>query len=110
MVNINEENEQLTHLINKDFGDPEEDLVIATGVPDRDLLREKLAFIIAHLMEHNFERLCQAMYRLDVSETRFDRVMKETPLTDIPYAIADLVIERELQKVRTRMMYKRKEL
>lgn len=110
MENIAEENEQLAILINKDLGSAEEGLVIASGLADRNAIRQKLAILIAHLMENNFEKLCQAMYRLDVSETRFDRVMNETPLHDIPYSVADLVIERELQKVKTRLMHKRGEL
>jgi hypothetical protein len=36
--------------------------------------------------------------------------MNENALDQIPYAIADLVIEREMQKVRTRIMHKRGEL
>jgi hypothetical protein len=110
MDNTFEENEQLTGLINKDLGGIENGLVIASGIPDRDTIREKLAILIAHLMESNFEKLCQAMYRLDVSEAKFDQVMQEKPAGEIPYAIADLVIEREMQKVRTRIMYKRGEL
>ena len=105
-----EENEQLTGLINKDLGGLNEGLVIASGISDRQAIREQLAFVIARLMEDNFERLCQAMYRLDVSEVKFDEVLTHKPVEDIPFAIADLVIEREMQKVRTRMMHKRGEL
>lgn len=110
MANFAEENEQLAGLINKDLGGPEEGLVIATGIADRNIIREKLAILVAHLMENNFEKLCQAMYRLDVSEAKFDQVMNEKPIEEIPYSIADLVIEREMQKVRTRIMHKRGEL
>lgn len=105
-----DENEQLAGLINKDLGNLEEKMMIPASGIDRQVIREKLALLIAHLMESNFEKLCQAMYRLDVSESRFDRVMSEKPLAEIPYAIADLVIEREMQKVRTRIMYKKGEL
>ncbi len=108
---MTEENEQLAGLINKDFGGGEEEMIIpASGAIDRDGIREKLAFVIAHLMEHNFEKLCQAMYRLDVSERKFDEVLTREAPEKIPFSLADLVIEREMQKVRTRIMYKRKEL
>ncbi len=110
MENSVEENELLAILINKDLGSAEEGLVIASGLADRNAIRQKLAILIAHLMEHNFEKLCQAMYRLDVSESKFDRVMNETPFSEIPYSVADLVIEREIQKIKTRLMYKRGEL
>ena len=105
-----DENEQLAFLINKDLGSPEENMMIPVSGLDRNMIREKLAILIAHLMQSNFEKLCQAMYRLDVSEAKFDRVMNEKPVEEIPYAVADLVIEREMQKVRTRIMYKRGEL
>jgi hypothetical protein len=110
MDNTIEENNQLASLLNKDLGYPDEGLVISSGIPDRNDIREKLALLISHLMQNNFEKLCQAMYRLDVSEARFDKVMNEKPLEEIPYAIADLVIEREMQKVRTRIMHKKGEL
>ena len=96
--------------INKDLGNPEEGMMIPVSSIDRNMIREKLAILIAHMMQDNFERLCQAMYRLDVSEARFDRIMNEKPVEEIPYALADLVIEREMQKVRTRMLHKRGEL
>lgn len=105
-----EENEQLANLINKDFGDTTEGLVVVSGLPDRGAIREQLAFVIARMMEGNFERLCQAMYRLDVSEARFNEAISQRPVENVPFLIADLVIEREMQKVRTRMQYKRGEL
>lgn len=105
------ENEHLVSLINKDLGSLEENMMIPAGAGlDRQFIREKLAFLIAHLMQNNFEKLCQAMYRLDVSEALFDKAMNENEIQDIPFAIADLVIEREMQKVRTRIMYKKGEL
>lgn len=105
-----EENEQLAGLLNKDLGTYEENMVIPSNGIDRDAIRDKLAIVIAHLLEHNFEKLLQAMYRLDVAEPKFHRAMHESAPVDLPYALADLVIEREMQKVRTRIMYKRNEL
>jgi hypothetical protein len=104
------ENEHLAFLINKDLGSQEEGMIIPVSSLDRNVIREKLAVLIAHLMQNNFEKLCQAMYRLDVSEAKFDQVMNAKSIGEIPYAVADLVIEREMQKVRTRIMHKRGEL
>lgn len=105
-----EENEQLAALINKDLGTYEEDMMIPVSGIGHDMIREKLAVMIAHLLQNNFEKLLQAMYRLDVYESKFHRVMNDIPAEEIPFALADLVIEREMQKVRTRIMYKRNEL
>jgi hypothetical protein len=104
------ENEQLASLINKDLGNQEEGMLIPLSGLDLNMIREKLAILIEHMLQDNFEKLCQAMYRLDVSETKFHQVMTEQPFENIPSSIADLIIEREMQKVRTRMMHKRGEL
>jgi hypothetical protein len=105
-----EENEHLAYLLNKDLGEDTGGLFFSAGLTERSVIREQLAHVIARLMQENFERLCQAMYRLDVSEKKFHETMTELPVEQVPYALADLVIEREMQKVRTRLMYKRKEL
>lgn len=105
-----DETGQLASLINKDLGSQEEGLIIPIDIPDMDTIREKLEILITHLIETNFEKLCQAMYRLDVSESKFHQVMTAKPFEEIPSSIADLVIEREMLKVRTRMMHKRGEL
>ena len=105
-----DENEQLAGLSNKDLGNHEEGMMIPVSSPDRNLIREKLAIIIRHMMQDHFEKLCQAMYRLDVSEAKFDQVMNEKTPEEIPHAVADLIIEREMQKVRTRIMHKRGEI
>lgn len=105
-----DENEQLVNLLNKDWGSNAENMMIPVSGPDRTMIREKLAIIIGTMLQSDFEKLCQAMYRLDVSESKFHQVLTGTPSEEIPVALADLVIERELQKIRTRIMYKRKEL
>jgi hypothetical protein len=104
------DNEQLAGLINKDLGSDEEGLMIPLSGLDQSMIRERLSVLIAHLIEHNFEKLCQAMYRLDVSEAKFHRVMNEMPFDEIPLSIADLVIEREMEKIATRIKYKKGEL
>ena len=69
-------------------------------------LREKLSQLIGWLLDHDFQRLLNAVYRVDVPESRFKEVLAN-PLAEKPVAvqIAELVLERELQKVRTRMLY-----
>jgi hypothetical protein len=105
-----QENQHLASLLNKDLGIDEESMMIPVSGIDSSMIREKLALVISHLLQNNFERLLQAMYRLDVSESKFHRVLHEEDPQQIPFALADLVIEREMQKVKTRIMYKRKEL
>jgi hypothetical protein len=102
--------EQVRELINKDLDTQDEGMVIPAGHPDLSYLHEKLTLVIEHLLENNFEKLLNAMYRLDVSERKFHEVLTGSNASEVGSKLADLVIEREMQKVKTREMYRRNEL
>jgi hypothetical protein len=102
--------DQVRDLINNDFNTEEEGLIISGGHLEMQYLHERLTMIIEHLLQNNFEKLCNAMYRLDVSERKFQEVLATTDPADISSQLAKLVIEREMQKVVTRNMYKNREL
>ena len=73
-------------------------------VPELSLeaLKSLLTKQVSYLLERNFERLLQAMYRIDVPEQRF----RASLTSDDPAGqIAELVLQRELQKVETRRWY-----
>lgn len=87
-------------IINKDFGLEADTQVIGN---DRELFNW-LKRVVNYLLEKDFERLLQAMYRIDVSEEKFKAVFAQDG--DIAEAITQLVFDRELEKVRFRMKYK----
>ena len=95
--------EDVARLVNKDIGSESSPVIV---VPDQGLsqnmIREKLIGVIQYLLENNFEKLCNAMYRLDVSERKFHEVLTTNSPENIASQLADLVIDREMQKVRTR--------
>jgi len=74
---------------------------------DLDTLHKKLALLVAYLMENDMHRLLNAMYRLDVSEIKFHEAMQSMSREEAAMRIADLIIEREMQKVKTRLHYKK---
>lgn len=68
---------------------------------------EKEALLIqavAHLLETDFPRLCQILYRVDVDERLLKRALDES---DAPPAeiITRLLLERQKQKVALRARY-----
>ena len=68
-------------------------------------LREALSQRIAHMLDHDFEFLMQVLYRIDVGEQKVKYVLQgdsHHPADDL----ADLVIEREMKKVETRLRYR----
>lgn len=61
---------------------------------------------ISHLLDHDFERLLQIMYRIDIDENRFKEVLQSEESKEIAAKLARMVLDRELEKVRTRAEYK----
>ena len=98
----------LNELLNKDLQlDENESLAKDDETIDLNTLHKKLALLVAYLMENDMHRLLNAMYRLDVSEARFHQAMQSLSREEAAIRVADLIIEREMQKVKTRMHYRK---
>jgi hypothetical protein len=72
--------------------------------PDISLkeLKEKLAVQINHLINHDFQKLVTLLYRVDVNENKMRRLLEEKEGENASGLIADLIIERQLQKIESR--------
>lgn len=68
----------------------------------RENLQMWLTGEIRILLDHDFNRLLNILYRMDVSEEKVNKAFAEG---DPAFAIAGLIIERELKKVETRSKY-----
>lgn len=75
----------------------------------RALLVEALAERIAWLLRHDPNRLLTAMYLLDVGEARFRAAIDHPAIEDRAEALAELVFDRETEKIRTRRRYARRD-
>jgi hypothetical protein len=69
-------------------------------------LREQLVFFVNHLILHDFNRLTQILYTVDVSEQKLKTILQEKPQTDSAELIADLLIERQEQKIASKNSFK----
>jgi hypothetical protein len=67
-------------------------------------LQEKLTERISHLINNDFEALVNLLYTVDVNETRLRSLLKEH--TNTAHVIAELIIERQMQKIKTRQEFK----
>jgi hypothetical protein len=72
---------------------------------DHDEMRKRLQSFIADLLANDFEQLCALMYRHDVSESAFNQALSFSTDEERTAAIAELVIQREMQKMETRAAY-----
>lgn len=67
-----------------------------------DHLNAVLASKINDLINNDFSLLVQLLYRIDVNESKLKRLLKENNTVDAAGIIASLIIERQLQKIRSR--------
>lgn len=65
-------------------------------------LRAELADHINHLINHDFEKLVSLLYRIDVDEKKMRRLLEQQQGKNAAGLIADLIIERQLQKIESR--------
>ncbi|MEO6613573.1 MAG: hypothetical protein ABIT05_12350 [Chitinophagaceae bacterium] len=72
---------------------------------NRQLLAEK----INALIQNDFQRLVSVLYRVDVSEAKLKGLLQDNPGTDAGLIITDLVIERQLQKIKSRQQFRQRD-
>ena len=65
-------------------------------------MKKALSAYINELIKKDFERLVQLLYRIDVSEAKLKNLLKEKKDTDAGELIADMIIERQKQKIKSR--------
>ena len=72
-------------------------------------IRNILMRRIEELAERDMEKLLFILYRIDVNEKKLYTVMQQTSSELFSSTIADLIIERQLQKIKTRQQFGGKE-
>jgi hypothetical protein len=71
-----------------------------------DALKKILAEQINHLILSDFQKLVNILYRVDINEAALKQLLKENPETDAGDIIATLIIERQLQKLKSREQFR----
>lgn len=72
-------------------------------------LREKLASHVNELINHDFEKLVFNLYRIDVNEARMRALLAQKDGENAAALIADLIIERQLQKIKSRQQFRQRD-
>jgi hypothetical protein len=68
-------------------------------------LKRVLAAKFNDLINHDFNRLVQILYRIDINEAKLKTVLEKNTGHDAGRLLAELTIERQLQKIRSRQQY-----
>lgn len=93
------ENSKLILSLNKD---------LALELPDKislEEIKDQLSQKINTLIETDFQRLVFLLYRIDINETKLKNLLKEYAEENAGNIIAELIIERQMQKIKSRQQF-----
>ena len=76
-----------------------------SGTKSIDELKIALARYINDLINHDFDKLLRLLYKVDVSEKILRANLRQQE-KDAGVVIAEMVIDRQLQKIETRQQFK----
>jgi len=65
----------------------------------------KTKVIVGEMLDNDYKKLLSLMYRVDVSENRFNMAFKES-VGKVAASLTELIIERELKKVLIRNYFR----
>jgi hypothetical protein len=107
---MEEEKQQIVEIVRfveKDFltGD-NKSLIPSADIASLEEFRKYLTERLKILLDEKFDTLVNILYRIDISEKKLSQLFSGNKRDSIPSTLADLIIERQLQKIRLRNMYK----
>jgi len=70
-----------------------------------DALKKLLAKRIQEMIDHEFDKFINLLYRIDISEPKVKEALAIQPFSEALDRVAEMIIERQLQKVITRKQY-----
>jgi hypothetical protein len=100
------ENKIITPLIEtlvKDFSIDSSALAVQA---DLAAVKEHLKNRITELMSRNYDRFLNSLYRIDVDESKVREILHSKDKISIPEKLADLIIERQMMRIKTKLLYK----
>lgn len=75
----------------------------------KEKIRQKLIVLLDELIQKDFNALVQLLYRIDVDEKKIRIYLNQNKNVDSASVLADMIIERQLQKVKSRKQFRRKD-
>jgi hypothetical protein len=97
---MSDPNQDIIPLLNKELSlELSEKLVISE-------LEQQLTGHINHLINTDFEKLIYYLYRIDVNETKMKELLQQQGGENAAQLIARLIIDRQLQKIKSRSEHK----
>ena len=98
---------EIVKFVEKDFLISEKDsLVPATDIASLEEFKKYLTGKLKVLLDNKFDTLVNILYKIDINEKKLSELFSGTNRDNIANVLADLIIERQMQKIRLRKLYK----
>ena len=98
---------EIVRFVEKDFLISEDNsLIPSADLTSLDEFRKYLTNKLKILLDEKFETLVNILYRIDINEKKLSELFSGQNRDFIPATLADLIIERQLQKIKLRKLYK----
>jgi len=96
------ENRELITQIATEYG-------LAPAEESSSLNIQMLADAINELLNKDFQKLVSILYRMDISEAKLRLLLKDNPGSDAAMIIANMMVERQAQKIKSRSQFKKQD-
>lgn len=98
---------EIVKFVEKDFLiDDRNSLIPSADLVSLEEFRKYLAEKLKYLLDEKFDTLVNILYKIDISEKKLSELFSGENRDFIPVSLADLIIERQLQKIKLRKLYK----
>lgn len=87
----------------------EHQIAIIKDAEDLHANRLKLESAVNELISTDFNQLLQLLYRLDVNEKKIRTLLETNKGIDSAPLITDLIIERQIEKIKSRRQFKQRD-
>lgn len=106
----NDNLEETVSILSEQFDIRERGFISGIINTDKNLAMNELNNILADkikdLILNNFEKLSNIFYRIDIDSEKVNNIFSSFKPADIPLELARLIIERQIEKVKTRNLYR----
>ena len=106
-MNENEEFTEIVKFVSKDINKLGiEDLPEKDGPHSLNELKKYLTVKISELLDSNYSKLLNTLYLIDLDERRLHELFSGKNREVVPQVLADMIIERQVQKFNNRKKYR----
>jgi hypothetical protein len=98
---------EIIKFVEKDFSISDNySLIPSTDIDSLNEFRKYLTKELRILLDEKFDTLVNILYRIDINEKKLNQLFSGKNRDYIPAVLSDLIIDRQLQKIKLRKLYK----